>query len=79
MVNFSQFSVYSAVVKESLAVSTGNCESNNCYSLITVCVCVYVCACVCVCVWVFVYARVWDERTGCNVSDVYIHIDLECL
>jgi len=50
MVNFSQFSVYSAVVKESLAVSTGNCESNNCYSLITVCVCVYVCACVCVCV-----------------------------
>jgi hypothetical protein len=43
MVNFSQFSVYSAVVKKSLAVSTGNSESNAATSLITVCV--YVCVC----------------------------------
>ena len=44
MVNFSQFSVYSAVVKETLAVSTGNSESNTATVLS---LCVYVCVCVC--------------------------------
>ena len=47
MVNFSQFSVYSAVVKETLAVSTGNSESNTATVLS---LCVYVCVCVCVCI-----------------------------
>jgi len=41
MVNFSQFSVYSAVVKESLAVSTGNCESNTA-TVLSLCVCMCV-------------------------------------
>lgn len=44
MVKFSQFSVYSAVVKESVAAwsvdSELNCEYQHSHSLITVCVCI---------------------------------------
>ena len=56
MVNFSQCSVYSAVVKESLAVSTENCESNTA-TVLSRCVCMCVCVCACVCVCECLYMR----------------------
>jgi len=78
MVNFSQCSVYSAVVKESLAVSTENCESNT-VTVLSLCVCVRVCVCESVSVSVCICAREMNVLAATYRMCIHTHTDLECL